>query len=524
MNYLITDTIKASAEKFPEKAAFRFQKDTITYESLNGYAKKLASVLFEEGVKKGDRVGILLKPSLETAVAVYGIMNAGAAYVPLDPEAPAARLAFLLKDCGIKRIVSNPYETGSIENLLKEKVKPETIIGAGKDLPSVRTISWQEVLQMPEKEPSVRMLEDDLAYVMYTSGTTGVPKGIMHTHRSGLNYAKLSKRLYGVSPADILGNHSSLHFDISTFGYFTMPLAGGTTVIIPEAYKRFPASLSQLAENESLTIWYSVPLALTQMLDLGVLDKRNLESLRWVLFGGEPFPVKYLQELMKFLPNAEFSNVYGPAEVNQCTFYNFSNLPENETTIPLGRAWDNTEIIILDEHEEREVSKGETGELLVRTATMMKGYWQQPGLTEKALYKRERIPGCEEVFYRTGDLVREDENGDLVFAGRKDRQIKMRGYRIELNEIESILTSHEKISEAAVYTFRDKSNELTLAASVVLKNGSEVNPSDLREHMEKYLPRYVVLNKIKISENLPRTPAGKVDHKELETRAKEAFL
>ena len=323
--------------------AFKYLKDSINYEDLFKCANQLALVLKENGVVRGDRIGVFLTANVETAIAIYGIMKAGAAYVPIDTNAPKARIAYLLKDCGIKIIVSDKTQTNNLRNLLEEYVQLECIIGVDEEFP-IQTISWSEVFKAPKKEVGVRVLEDDLAYIMYTSGTTGVPKGIMHTHRSGLNYAKLSKDLYQVNSDDIFGNHSPLHFDISTFGFLTMPFACGMTVIISEAHKKFPTSLSQLIETEKLTIWYSVPLALTQMLQKGVLHKRNLKSLRWVLFGGEPFPSKHLRELMKLMANATFSNVYGPAEVNQCTFHHLSELPEVDSPIPLGQAWGNTEI------------------------------------------------------------------------------------------------------------------------------------------------------------------------------------
>jgi acyl-coenzyme A synthetase/AMP-(fatty) acid ligase len=200
----------------------------------------------------------------------------------------------------------------SLYRVLEENISLEAVIGIDEKLP-VNTVSWEVIGQISESQSvSVRLLEDDLAYIMYTSGTTGTPKGIMHSHRSGLAYAKLSMDLYDVGPADILGNHSPLHFDISTMGYFTMPLAGGTTVLIPERHKLFPASLSQLMEQERLTIWYSVPLALIQLLQKGSLEDRKMDSLRWVLFGGEPFPAKHLRSLIRLWPKAVFAMSMDP--------------------------------------------------------------------------------------------------------------------------------------------------------------------------------------------------------------------
>ncbi|RYG32892.1 MAG: amino acid adenylation domain-containing protein, partial [Chitinophagaceae bacterium] len=390
-------------------------------------------MLSELGVKRGDRVGVFLDPSIETPIAVYGIMSAGAVFVPLDPNAPPARIAYVLNDCGIRYMISGKKQIRSLNKVLEENISLEAVIGIDEKL-SVKTVSWEEVAQTSQSQTvTVRMLEDDIAYIMYTSGTTGTPKGIMHSHRSGLAYAKLSMDLYDVGSTDILANHSPLHFDISTMGYFTMPLAGGTTVIIPETHKLIPASLSQLIEKEKITIWYSVPLALTQLLQRGGLEDRKMDALRWVLFGGEPFPSKHLRSLMKLWSKAVFSNVYGPAEVNQCTYYNLTGLPENDDAVPLGLVWNNTEVLIVDSNN-LEVKNGDTGELLVRTATMMTGYWGKPELNQKAFFRRERFEGAGEIYYRTGDLVWQKSDGQLMFAGRRDRQIKVRGYRVELDE------------------------------------------------------------------------------------------
>ncbi|NNF00610.1 MAG: amino acid adenylation domain-containing protein [Pyrinomonadaceae bacterium] len=519
---MLTRAIKNAADQTPEKVAFKCEDNSLTFEELARRTEQLASVLIEQGVKQGDRVGVFLPPSIETAIAIYGIMTAGAAYVPLDANSPPARIAFLLRHCEIKHLISEPNQREKIAEIQNEETDLQHIIGINNDS-AAETISWKEVARSQTRELSLGVREDDLAYVIYTSGTTGVPKGIMHTHRSGFSYARLSKELYGVGHRDVFGNHSPLHFDISTFGYFTMPLAKGTTIIIPEAYKRFPASLSQLIEKESLTIWYSVPLALTQMLESGILEKRNLDSLRWILFGGEPFPIAHLRSLLKLMPGARFSNVYGPAEVNQCTFYNFRELPPGETSVPLGKAWDETEIIIVDEYD-REVETGKIGECLVQTSTMMKGYIGQPELTKMSLYITEDENSLTRTFYRTGDLVRQNERGELIFVGRRDRQIKIRGYRIELDEIESVLSSHTNVSEAAAYTFRNGDNETSIVAEVVVLKGGDLTEEMLHKHYRKYLPGYIKLDKIRFSRRIPRTAAGKVDHNKLKNEADGKFL
>ena len=511
--YLLTHTILRSAERTPDGEAFRCGNRSLTYARLVGQANQLANLLLENGVRRGDRVGVLLNRSLETAIAIYGIMSTGAAYVPLDPAAPAARTRFLLRDCAINHLITNPLQRRCLQEVFSEKTNLRSIIGCKGDWP-VRSFSWEETGQMKSRTPNVRMLEDDLAYLMYTSGSTGTPKGIMHTHRSGLTYANLSANLYGLRPTDRIGNHAPLHFDISTFGFFSSPLAGATTIIVPDAHTKMPLSLTQLIEKERLTVWYSVPLALVQMLQKGLLEKRDMSALRWVLYGGEPFPPKHLRALMQLWPQARFSNVYGPAEVNQCTYYHLPGPPPEGKPIPLGQVWDNTEMLILNEKNE-EAPTGQTGELLIRTPAMMKGYWNNPKLTQNSLFKKETVPGLTEVFYRTGDLVKTEADGLLYFLGRKDRQIKTRGYRVELDEVANALLTHKAVAAAAAFAVEHKEQGLLIRAAVILKNGIEVDRQTLKTYLREKLPSYAVPQIIYFKKEFPQGPTGKIDYQQL---------
>lgn len=511
MVYTLPQMVEIAAERFPQKDAFRCNKTAITYGQLHRQMNQLAHLLIGLGVQRGDRIGVYMNRSLETAVAIYGIMQAGAAFVPLDPLAPIERIRFLLEDCGIEYLISQAAQRRKLA-LLPTTLKG--IIGV-KEAGEIPAFDWETVQQVEKTDrPDIRVMENDLAYIMYTSGTTGNPKGIMHTHYSGMSYAKLSASLYGLTAEDRVGNHAALHFDISTFGYFSVPYVGATTIIIPDAYTKIPASLSTLMETEQLTLWYSVPLALIQLVQRGVLEERNLQSLRWVLFGGEPFPPKFLRSLMQTWPQAQFSNVYGPAEVNQCTYYHIPAVPTTDEPLPLGYIWDNTEMLILDEQDEQ-VAEGEIGELLIRSATRMRGYWKRPDLTEKGFFIQTKVPGMTEIFYRTGDLVRLDEDGLLHFLGRKDRQIKTRGYRVELDEVEAILITHEAVEEAAVFSFKNEEYGLLVGAAITLKEDQNTDEQSLRHHIGQSLPQYAVPQNINITQALPRTAAGKINRKAL---------
>ena len=517
-SFLLSHSVERSAEHAPDHQAFRFLDQVLTYADVDEKSNQLARHLHENGVRRGDRVAIFLNKCIETPIAVYGILKAGAAYVPLDPAAPVPRLQSVLQDCRVQHVVTHQAKAKEVRQL----VANETIlhvVGIDNCEEAESCTSWEMIYDLPASRLVTNTTEQDLAYIMYTSGSTGTPKGIMHTHASGLSYARLSADTYDVDSTDVLSNHSPLHFDMSTFDFLTGPLCGATTVIISEAHARLPASLSQLIQDESITIWYSVPFALIQLLLHGVIEKRDLSSLRWVLFGGEPFPPKYLAALMQLWPNARFSNVYGPAEVNQCTFY---HLPTRRTDwngqIPIGKVWANSEGIVVDT-DDCLVPVGEPGELLIRSPTMMRGYWGRSDLNEKAFFYRSITSDVHDVFYRTGDLVRVQADGEMQFLGRKDRQIKVRGHRVELDEVESVLASHPHVKEAAAYDVPSLEDTRQIEAAVVLRADMQATEKELKDHVSSRLPIYAIPHLIRIMATFPRTATDKIDRRQLQEEA-----
>ncbi|MEM9775055.1 MAG: amino acid adenylation domain-containing protein [Chloroflexota bacterium] len=512
--------IKKSVQDAPQQTAFKFDDNQLSYAELWSKMNQLARALQYNGVKRGDRVGIYLHKSLESMISVFGILQAGAAYVPIDPHLPLDRLAFILEDCGIQHLISQPSKSSNISTVA-DQTKLKCVIGAG-NLHNVTTcLSWSDVYRLDNSEVKNRLMEQDIAYIMYTSGSTGTPKGIIHTHQSGLTYAQMAAAEYQLSADDRLSNFPPLHFDQSIFDIFSGTLAGATVVIIPEEYMKFPASLSELIEDEHLTIWYSVPFALIQLLLHGVLEERNLTSLRWVLYGGEPFPPKHMRGLQQAWTNARFSNVYGPAEVNQCTAFAIPPLAKDQNEpIPIGRIWPNADGLIVDE-ENKVVPTGEAGELLVRAPTMMQGYWNRPDLNTKAFFYDQHDGDVQHKYYRTGDLVQELPDGELLFLGRKDRQVKVRGYRIELDEIEAALADHEAVAEAASYIKLDSSENKTLEAAVTLKSGLQIDQMALRLHLQQKVPKYAIPEKIVILQDFPRTGSGKINRRELQKSLSE---
>jgi amino acid adenylation domain-containing protein len=516
VGFLLHHSIDESAGREPEREAFRCGGEGTSYAALVERSNRLATVLVESGVEPHDRVGIYMTKSLDLPVALYGILKAGAAYVPIDPTAPAARVRFILEDCGIRQLITLPSMARKARRVAAEAPGLRLLIGCEGEDGDCDYLAWNALDQAPPSDPAVRLVEGDLAYIMYTSGSTGVPKGLMHTHASGGAYARLSAREYGVRPDDRLGNHAPLHFDMSTFEYLTGPLVGATTVIIPEEVTMFPRSLAELIERERLTFWYSVPLALIQLLTEGGIEERDCSSLRWVLFGGEPFAPKYVARLAELWPQARFSNSYGPAEVNQCAAF---HVPHGEVDlhrpIPIGPVWPGAEGRIVDA-EDREVAPGQEGELLIRAPTMMRGYWARPDLNREAFYRRTAFADFDELFYRTGDLVRDRGDGNLVFLGRKDRLIKVRGYRVELDEVEAVLSAVPGVAEAAAVDMLDADEQPTIVAAVLPVRGSTLEPEALRRQAAAHLSVYAVPARIEVLDAMPRTGSGKIDRAAVE--------
>jgi amino acid adenylation domain-containing protein len=521
LRYLLHQSIDEAADRDPDHEAIKFADQSLSYGELERRANGLARLLTDHGVTRGDRVGIYAEKCLELPVAIYGIMKAGAAYVPLDPSAPSARLQRIVADCGIEVVVTRETRRAALTSWVSDapSVRATVGIAPGDDL-ALTCVPWDAV-PPADAAPEVDTIEQDLAYVLYTSGSTAEPKGIMHTHRSALCFAEVAAATYGFTADDRLSNHAPLQFDLSTMDYFSAAVSGATTVIIPEPYTRVPASLSKLMAAERLTVFYAVPLAMIQLTLHGALDQRDLSALRWVLFGGEPFPTKHLRHMMSLLPHTRFSNVYGPTEVNGCTYHLVSPIdPESDEPIPIGRVYANAQALVVD-GDDMEVPIDGTGELLIRSGTRMAGYWGRPEMTRQATYRRPAAGGGEDLFHRTGDLVQRLAGGTYKFLGRIDRQIKTRGHRVELDEIEVALLTHERIEEAAVYSVPDGEGSQKILAAVLLAGPSNelTPPSDLDAHLRAELPPYAVPSSIDVLGAFPRTTNGKIDRRLLRERA-----
>ncbi|MEM6769212.1 MAG: AMP-binding protein, partial [Bacteroidota bacterium] len=334
------------------------------------------------------------------------------------------------------------------------------------------------------------------------------PKGIMHSHASGLAFARNAVARYGLSEDDVFGNHAPIYFDISQLAYFASPLVGGTAVVATDAETIFPASLGQLIARERVTVWYSVPLAISQLLGGALPEALDLSALRRVFYAGEPLAPRYIRQLMARCPQVAVSNWYGPAETNVCTCYDLPGPPVGDEPIPLGEVWQNTARMIVGE-DDQPVAPGEAGELVIRSTTSMLGYWNNPERNQRAWLVPD--PAWPSVrYYRTGDRARIDPDGLLHFLGRADHQVKVRGYRVELGAVETVLLANPDVREAVAFTLPQHDGTLAIFAAVI-PSSDAVDDSSIKRQLEEALPWYAVPKSIFLRASLPRTGSDKVD-------------
>ena len=523
MKFLLQSLVLESAARTPERTALRLLDATLSYSELEQRSNQVAHVLYDFGVRRGDRVGIYSPKSLEAVISLYGILKAGAAYVPLDPLAPAERVAMIIRDCGLRGLCTSAVMSEHLPAVVARAAGLAWTLGISTAVrPELSTADWQVVAQAPAHPLAQTLTEQDLAYILYTSGSTGTPKGVVHTHRSALAFVEWAVAEFGLHGDDVLSGHAPLHFDLSTFDLFAAATVGATTLLLPESIKRLPASLAELIARMRVTTWYSVPTALIQLLLRGALAAYDLSALRRVLFAGEVLPTKFLRALMQRLPGARFSNLYGPTETNVCTFYHVPPLAEEaDEPIPIGRPCANTELLVLDESGAA-VRPGESGELVVRGPLVMRGYWQRPELNERAFFIRDSAAPTPDVYYRTGDLVVEELAGGYRLLGRRDNQVKTRGYRVDLEEVEQALLGCAAVEQAAAYALPDEEGSCLIAAAVVFCAGHTSSLPELRALLAATLPPYALPTQLAAVSELPRTSTGKIDRPTLRARALSA--
>ena len=486
----------------------------MTYRELDDCADRIAGFLVSAGVQPGDRVGVIVPKGAAAIAAFFGIMKARAAYVPADHTAPAARNRTILTDCDVRVAFLTPSGATILDDWPADRARPATVVFMGAQDPpalaGIRTSNWQAATRHDPVRVEGRR-RDDLAYILYTSGSTGVPKGVMLTHENALSFVDWCSDVLSPSEEDRFSSHAPFHFDLSVLDIYVPLKHGATLHVISEEIGKSPKELAAFIANRRLTVWYSTPSILGLLGQFGDLDRSDCRALRLVLFAGEVFPVKHLRHISRLWPQAAFYNLYGPTETNVCTFARIPlPVPEDRTVpYPIGWPCAQCDPLVLG-GELNPVEAGEEGLLYIAGPSVFQGYWNRPEQTASVFLERHG-----RRWYNTGDVVRLDSSDGFIYIGRRDRMVKRRGYRIELGEIERALYQHPSVGEVAVVSVPDDDSGVRIIACLSGRDSARPSIIEMKTFCARNLPTYMSPDVFRFMDALPRTSTDKVDYQAL---------
>ena len=520
MCYLLHDIFISTVKRKPSNNAIIAEDgERITYHNLNLLANKFANLFlkFKNDTRENPYIGIISSVHINSIAAVLGTLKIGCAYIPLDEYSPTERLAHIIENTNLDIIVvDSAIYKNHCKLFEKSQIKHVVITGENKLISKKadKCIPFNNVLQESAKESrEFNQVSDDLAYILHSSGSTGIPKGIMLTHRNARTFVDWMQKEFKLTENDKVMSRAPFKFDLSVFDIFNTFNAGAALICYDwnknrEEEKKH-SDYVKLMEKEKATILYTTPSTFISLMNKGNLGQAKLK-LREIMYAGEPFPVPQLKKLQSCLPNTKIANIYGPTETNIITYYWINNILSDNSVVPLGKVVDDTEILIVAETNDRICKLNEIGEIWCRGGTVTIGYL---GMSEKtkehlALSPFHKYPV---YFWRTGDYGYRDENGCLYYKGRKDNMIKVKGYRIEIGEIETAISKYSALDEFAVVAMSDeKYNNRLYCYYSVLKNCS-ISEKDLKIFLSAKLPEYMIPFKFTELEVLPKTSSGKID-------------
>ena len=489
---------------------------TVSYATMARLSDRVRDRLAALGIGAGARVGLYLRKSADGLAAIFGILKAGAAYVPVDPGAPAVRNAYIHNNCAVSAVlVEKRFADAYRDELAKLGPVPRLLVldtvGGGDGLAAAL-----DALDAEQTAPATTTADpapDALAYILYTSGSTGRPKGVMLSHRNAIAFVDWCSATLAPLPSDVFSSHAPFHFDLSILDIYVSLKHGASLVLIPEEVGKEPLGLANLIATHGVTVWYSTPSILSLLAQFGKLGERDLSRLRLVLFAGEVFPIAHLRALERLVPHPRYLNLYGPTETNVCTWYEVpGRTPDDRVEpYPIGSTCPHLESLVVD-GDGVAVPAGGEGELCIAGDNVMQGYW---GLSEQtaASFLPARADGRR--WYRTGDIVVQQPDGHYRYVGRRDRMVKRRGYRVELGEIETCLHAHPAVREAAVVAVTDEAAGVIIKAHLSAVGDTRLSIIDLKGFCAARLPLYMIPDSFVFHPALPKTSTDKIDYQTL---------
>jgi amino acid adenylation domain-containing protein len=484
--------------------------NALTYRQLDDLSSRIAARLHQLGVAKGDRVGICMPKCVNSVASIHGILKAGAAYVPVDYSSPPERNRFIFANCQAKVICADEPRAKTLEENGKPIAPLLTFPGeapSGIGSPELNALT-------SSNHHIINSHQDDVAYILYTSGSTGLPKGVMHSHSSAMSFVNWAAETLQPVSADRFSSHAPFHFDLSILDLYVPLTVGASVIIISEELGKQPHELAEFIAVKNITSWYSVPSILALLVQFGKLREKDYSALRNVCFAGEVFPIKHLRELLAIWPDKNYYNLYGPTETNVCTFHKVTPDDHRRTApLPIGRICSNARGVIVDD-EFSPVPCGSEGMLYIHcSGPTMLGYWGDEERTNASIHVDEN----SERWYCTGDVVIDNGNGVLTFIGRRDRMVKRHGYRIELGEIEAGLYKLPGVDEAAAVAVDSPAGDAKVIFAFLSMEDGATAPGiiALKQFCAKNLPSYMIPDRFTALDRLPRTSTDKINYPEL---------
>ena len=493
MQINVTQYLDKTVKLYPDKTAVDDMQQVLTFKQLQSQALRIAECIAEYRLQNHP-IPVFMQKGCDMVMSFAAINYSGNFYIPIDTKSPDSRIKSIFDSLQSKIILTNSANYEKLKSLYEGEIICTDGVGEGNFLPSVANI-----------------LDTDPVYSIFTSGSTGNPKGVVIAHRGVIDYIDWAIQTFDIDENTVIANQAPFYFDNSTLDIYLMLATGATLIVVPDEYYVFPAKLLDLLNQKKVTFVFWVPFVLINIANYGLLEQKKPEYLRKILFAGEVMPNRHLNYWRKYLPDCLYANLYGPTEITvDCTFYVVDREFTDDEPLPIGKPCRNSGVLILTA-DDRLAETNEQGELCVRGSSLALGYYNDPEKTAKVFIQNPVNPHYPEIIYRTGDIVYRNEQGEIMFVGRKDFQIKHSGYRIELGEIENAVSGTGLVKTVCVL-YNQEQKEIVM----FYQSEDNLNIGEFRKRMLQFVPKYMLPTKYFRLEEMPLSANGKIDRMKLQ--------